>query len=333
MKRRYAVSFCSLFFIATIFAVLVITTVVAAVLILGIGEELADGELHLTEDRAGIVVITRLAVLFGEAEVAGGKHKLNLAFHTDNRENADSNVNVVHADFINEIAVEARTDKLGNRIDAHTAMAVGLATLHKLTVEADRRSNFNDHGGKSGLAVAAQITLVEAEGVLFGIGSEYRNVLFAAEKDNLLIEGAKSLYLVHSAAAYASFESYTEIIADSYLIKASVERYGLDIDVGVDYLNTFAPYGACFIDYFLSHIAEVHANILEAILIARGIKYLIHADAAKLFLAVAAKPAQRVVSFNHYNSSLIVWIISLQELLCDIINTILCRGRQKVIFC
>lgn len=280
-----------------------------AAIIVGIGVELGQRELHLTKNRAGVIVVAGLAVLFGQAEVAGRQHKLNAALHTDNREHANGNVNVICAYAVNKVAIEARADKLGNSVDAHTAVAKGTATLDKLAVQADRRRNLDHNGGKSRLAVATEIVLVEAEAVLFGVGRKHGYILFASEEYNLLIECAKSLYLLNSAAAHTCLESYTEIITDGYLIKAFVEGYGLDVDIGVYYLNAFASYGACLIDDFLTHIAKVHAEVLETVLITCRIENFIHADAAKLFL-VAAKPTEGAVSFNHLNSSLSVWTIS-----------------------
>ena len=290
--------------IAAAFGILVAATVVVAILVLGIRVKFTDGELHFTEDRAGVVVIAGLAILFGQAEVASGKHKLHLALHTNDREDADGNVDVVCAYTVDKAAIEARADKLGNRVDAHTTMSVGLATLDNLTIEADRRSNLDNYRGKSGLAVTAELVLIEAEGVRFGVGREHRHVLFATEENNFLIEGAKTLYLLNSAAAYAGFESYAEIVTHGYLIKAFVEGDGLDVNAGVDNLNALTSYRARSVDYLLSHIAEVHTNILKTILIARRIENLIYADAAKLFFAVAAKPAEQAVFFIHYNSSL-----------------------------
>ena len=271
---------------------------VGAIAVVGIGIKFVHGELHFAEDRAGIIVFAGLAILFRQAEMAGRKHKLNLAFHSYYRENADGNINVVNADAINEGAVEARTNGIGNSIDAHAAVAEFSATLYKLAVEANGRCNLNDNGGQGGLAVATEIVLIEAEAVVFGIGSEHRDVLFAAVKNDLLIEGAKPLNLLHSAAANTSLESYTEIITDSYLIKALVEGYGLDIDVGVDNLNALTSYRACLIDNLLRHVAKMHLYVLETILIARGIENFIYADAAKLFL-LSAKPAEQAVSFIH----------------------------------
>lgn len=285
-------------FIAT--AVLGRTAVgtVGAVAIFGVGIELIDREIHLAEDRAGIIVFAGLAVFFGQAEVAGGKHKLNLAFHSDDREHADGDINIVNAYAVNKGAVKTRTDGFGNSIDAHTAVAELSATLDKLAVETDRRRDLNDDGGKSGLAVTAKLVLIEAEAVLFGIGSEYRNILFAAVKDDLFIESAKTFNLLNSTAANAGFQSYAEIIADSDLIKALIEGNRLDIDVCVDDLNAFTSYRTCFVDNLLCHIAEMHLYIFKTILVARGIKNFIYANAAKLFL-FAAKPAEQAVSFIH----------------------------------
>lgn len=268
------------------------------VAIFGVGIEFINGEIHFAEDRAGIVVLTGLAVLFGQAEVAGRKHKLNLAFHSYNREYADGDINIVNAYAVNKGAVKTRTDGFGNSIDAHAAVAELSAALNKLAVKTDRRCNLNDNGRKSGLAVAAKVMLIEAEAILFGIGSEYRNILFTAVKDDLFIECTKTFNFLDSSAANAGFESYTEIIADRNLIEALVEGYGFDIDVCVDDLNAFASYRTCFVDNLLSHIAEMHSYIFKTILIARGIKNFIYADAAKLLL-LAAKPAEQAVSFIH----------------------------------
>ncbi len=285
-------------FIAAAFAVSV-ATVRCIIAIVGIGVKFAERELHFAEDRAGIVVIAGLGILFGKAEMASGKHKLNLAFHTNDRKYADSHIDVIRAYAVDKIAVIARTNGLGNGIYAHTAMSKGLAALDKLAVETDGRCDLNHNGGKSGLAVATEIVLVEAEAVVFGVRRENRNILFAAEEDDLFIERTQAFNLGNLAAAEAGFKRYAEIITNRYLIKALVEGHRLDVDVGVDYFDTLASDCACFIDNFLTNVTKVNAHILQAILVTRGIKNFINAYAAKLFLAVAAKSAKRTCSFIH----------------------------------
>ena len=88
-------------------AALIFRTISFLILIIGIRIKLIHRELHFTEYRAGIVIITRLAILFGKAEVSRGKHKLDLTLHTDDREDADSNVYVVCTDIVNEASVES----------------------------------------------------------------------------------------------------------------------------------------------------------------------------------------------------------------------------------
>ena len=83
------------------------TAVVVASAFVGIGVKLAQRELHFAEDRAGIVIIAGLGILFGQAEVARGKHELNFTLHSDDREHTDSHINVVRADAVDEIAVKA----------------------------------------------------------------------------------------------------------------------------------------------------------------------------------------------------------------------------------
>ena len=284
--------------VSSAIAAAIVTTVV------GVGVKLADRELHLTEDRAGIVVIAGLGILLGQAEVAGGKHKLNLALHANHRENADGNVNVVCADAIYEAAVEAVADRLGNRVDAHTAMTELPASFDKLTVETDGLCDLDDNRRKSGFSVTAKVAFVEAEAVVFGVGAEYRHVLFTTVKNNFLVKRRKSLDLCYSASAGASLESHAEVIADSDLIKALVEGYGLDIDVSVDDLNAFTSDGGCTIDDLLRRIAEMDPHVLKAVLIACRVENLIYTYTTEGFLVVTAKTAEGIVSFHHLNSSL-----------------------------
>jgi hypothetical protein len=178
-------------------------------------------------------------------------------------------------------------------------MTVGSRAFDDLTVEANGRSDLYYDGGKRGLVIATEVALIEAERIGFGVGREYRNVLFAAVEYDLFIECSQALYLLHSAAAKACLECYAEVITHGYLIKASVEGYRLDVDVCVDHLDAFASYCACLVDDLLTHIAEMDSYVLQAILVTRGIENLIYADAAKLFFIVAAKTRKRAVSFNH----------------------------------
>lgn len=275
------------------------TAVVCGSVFVGIRVKFAQRELHFAKDRAGVVAVAGLGILFGQTEVASGKHKLYLAFHSDNRKYTDSDVYVVRADTVYEIAVEARADAVGDGIDAHTAMSEGPAAFYELAVETDRRCNLDHNGGKRGLAVATQIALVKAKAVVFGIGRKYRNVLFAAVKNNFFIKCAQAFYFLYSAAAKTSFERYAEIIADRYLIKALVEGYGLDVDVGIDDFDGFASYRACLVNNLLSAVTQMNAHILQTVLITCGIENLINADAAKLLFSVSAKSAERTCSFVH----------------------------------
>ncbi len=231
--------------------------------------------------------------------MARGKHELNFTFHSDDRKYADSDIYVIRADTVYEIAVEARADAVGNGVDAHTAMTKRLASFNELAVKADRRCNLDHNGGKSRLAVATQIALVKAKAVVFGIGRKYRNVLFAAVKNNFFIKSAQAFYFLYSAAAKTSLERYAEIIADRYLIKALIEGDGLNVDVGIDDLDGFASYSACLVNDLLSAVAQVYAHVLETVLIACGIENLINADTAKLLFSVSAKSAERTCSFVH----------------------------------
>jgi hypothetical protein len=177
-------------------------------------------------------------------------------------------------------------------------MSKGTATLNKLAIEADRRCNLNDDGREIRFAIATEIVLIEAKAVFLGIGSENGYIFFASVENNLLIKGTKTFYFLYSAAADARFERYAEIIAHRYLIKSFVEGYGFDVNARVDDLNTLASYRTCFVDYLLSHIAEMNAYVLETVFISRGIKNFIDADAAKLFF-ISAEPTERAVFFHH----------------------------------
>lgn len=96
-------------FIAAVARLVIVAAVagIAVVRIIGIGEELAYRELHFAEDGAGIVIIAGLAVFFGQTEVTCGKHELDFTFHTDDREDTDGDIDIVHADTVHKIAVEA----------------------------------------------------------------------------------------------------------------------------------------------------------------------------------------------------------------------------------
>jgi hypothetical protein len=108
-------TFLKFFLLAIFFTSVVLgRTAVAISVIIRIGIKFGYRELHFSEDRAGIVVVAGFAVVFGQAETARGKHELDAAFHTNNREHTDRNVNVVYADAVNKATVEAHTDLFGN---------------------------------------------------------------------------------------------------------------------------------------------------------------------------------------------------------------------------
>ena len=249
--------------------------------ILGIGIELTYGELHLAEDRAGIVVIAGLGILLGQAEMAGRKHELNLSFHTDDRENADGDEDVIGTDTVDKAAVKAVANRLGDRIDAHTAVTELTRTLDKLAIQADRLGNLDDDRGKGRLAVTAKVAFIKAEGIIFGIRAKDRDVLFTSVKNDLFIERGKTLKLGYPAAAGTSLERDAEIIADGDLIKALIEGDRFDIDISVYDLYAFTSDGGGTVDDLLRGIAEMDPHVLKAILVACRIEDLINTDAAQ----------------------------------------------------
>ena len=291
---------------------------------IGVGEKLGIREGHFRENRAGVARVGGLAFPFGDGKAALGQDKLNFPFHSYHRKDAEGDIYVIYAVAVSKRSFEALGDGGGYRIDAHTAMTEGSAPLDELTVEADGLGYLEHDARHIRLGIAAKVAFVEAEAVVFGVGGEDRNVLFASVKDKFFIEGAKAFYLFYTSAAEAAFEGRAEIISDVYLIEAFIEGDGLRRDADVYDLDFFTSYRTGAVDYVAGKIGDVDAQVLEAIFIAGGIENFIDADAAKTVFVAAGNA---VLSFRHRKIlllRLVFWI--------NIINNIVCEGGKRVNF-
>lgn len=257
----------------------------------GIGKEFTHREIELSEDIARVVVSARCAILFGNTITAAVDKDRDLALKPYNREHTDADEKAVASDTVNERDAEAFNDVFGDAVDAAAAIAERTVALDYLCVKANGLRDLNDRHGQGRLVATFEFLVRWAEGVLLGVGPEDRNVLFASEKDYLLIVDRKPADLPRNSVEDATFQRHAEEEADVDLIEPLVERNGFKIDVRCDDLDAFRSDIRSVVEYLLRLRAKIDAKILKAFFIACAVEDLTNVDAALLVSSAASELA------------------------------------------
>ena len=101
------------------------------------GEELVDGELHMAEDLAGVLLaVAAGALLLGHAVVVHRHEQLGVPLQPDDGELAQSDIDPLALTAAAQLAVEAAADA-GRNVGQLAVAVMALAYIHQLHVQDD----------------------------------------------------------------------------------------------------------------------------------------------------------------------------------------------------
>ena len=207
--------------------------------------EFIDGERHMLEHFAGIVGGGRNTFLFGNGVFRAVYEILRGALNAHDGEEAEGDGKHLAVVFVRNSAVQTVADDLGEILRAEVAMMMNLAYVQNAGIENEGIHDLENGGweivsGAFRMGTAAEIRMG-------GIALEDIDVAFSAVENDLFLHYGNAVGLLRSAETSADLHGDLDIQRNADLIKASVERHVIDVDVGAEDLCAFgADRGSAF---------------------------------------------------------------------------------------
>ena len=232
------------------FLLLLLFTAAAAIgLSLDIAEsgriEFVDRERHMFEHFAGVVGGGRNTFLFGDGVFRAVYEILRGAFNAHDGEEAEGDGKHLAVVLVGDSAVQTVADDLGEILRAEVAVVVKLAYVQNAGIENERVYDLKNGGGKIVAGTFRMGTAAEIR--MGGIALEDIDVTFSAVENDLFLHYGNAVGFLRSAETSADLHGNLDIQRNADLIKASVERHVVNVDVGAEDLCAFgADRGSAF---------------------------------------------------------------------------------------
>ena len=207
--------------------------------------EFIDGERHMFEHFAGIVGGGRNAFLFRHGVFRSVNEILRGAFDTNDGEEAERDGKHLAVVLVSDSAVQTVADDLGEILRAEVAVVTDLAYVKNAGIEDERIHDLKNSGGKIVSGAFRMVTAAEIR--MGGIALEDIDVAFSAVENDLFLYYGNAVGFLRSAETSADLHGDLDIQRNADLIKASVERHVINVDVGAEDLCAFgADRGSAF---------------------------------------------------------------------------------------
>ena len=236
-------------FICGIFLILFLTTATGVGLSFDIAEsgriEFIDGERHMLEHFAGIVGGGRNTFLFGDGIFRSVNEILRGTLDTYDGKEAERDGKHLAVVLVRDPSVQTVADDLGEVLCVEMAVMVELAHVENTGVEDERVNDLKNGGWKivSGTFRMAAATEIR----MGGVALKDVDVAFATVENDLFLHYGNAVGLLCSAQTSADLHGDLDIHGNADLIKASVERHVVDVDVCAEDLCAFgADRGSAF---------------------------------------------------------------------------------------
>ena len=207
--------------------------------------EFIDGERHMFEHFAGIVGGGRNAFLFGDGIFRAVNEILCGTLNANNGEEAERDGKCLAVVLVRDPAVQTIADDLGEILRAEVAVVMDLAYVKNAGIEDERIHDLKNSGGKIVSGAFRMVTAAEIR--MGGIALEDIDVAFSAVENDLFLYYGNAVGFLGSAETSADLYGDLDIQRNADLIKASVERHVINVDVGAEDLCAFgADRGSAF---------------------------------------------------------------------------------------
>ena len=207
--------------------------------------EFIDGERHMLEHFAGIVGGGRNAFLFGNGIFRAVYEVLRGALNAHDGEEAERDGKHLAVVLVRDSAVQTVADDFGEILRAEVTVLADLAYVENTGIEDEGVDDLKNGGGKivSGAFRMAAATEIR----MGGIALEDIDIAFSAVENDLFLYYGNAVGLLCSAETRADLHGDLDIQRNADLIKTSVERHVIDVDVGAEDLCAFgADRGSAF---------------------------------------------------------------------------------------
>ena len=207
--------------------------------------EFIDGERHMFEHFAGIVGGGGNAFLFGNGIFRAVYEILRGALDAHDGEEAEGDGKYLAVVFVRDSAVQTVADDFGEILRAEVTVLADLAYVENTGIEDEGVDDLKNGGGKivSGAFRMAAATEIR----MGGIALEDIDVAFSAVENDLFLYYGNAVGLLCSAETRADLHGDLDIQRNGDLIKTSVERHVVDVDVCAEDLCAFgADRGSAF---------------------------------------------------------------------------------------
>ena len=199
--------------------------------------EFINGERHMLEHFAGIVGGRGNTFLFGDGVFRAVYEILRGALNAHDGEEAERDGKHLAVVLVGDSAVHAIADGLGEVLRAEAAMMADLARVENAGGEDERIHDLKNGGGKvvSGalrMAAAAEIRVRN-------VALEDVDVALAAVENDLFLHYGNTVGFLCSSHAGADLNGDLDIHGNADLVKASVERHVVNVDVCAEDLCAF----------------------------------------------------------------------------------------------
>ena len=244
----------------------------------GVGrEELAHREGDVPEQSAGVLAaVAAGALLVGHTVVVDGHQQLGVPLQPDDGELAQGHIDPSAVVPAGQLPAEAVAHEGGDF--TQVAVAVPLAAaVHDAGVQHDGVHGLHHGDGRVGPLHHLGIRLSGPH-----LGGEDLGVPLAAEQDGPLVKDAQALHRHRHRAAEIGLERHMVEEAHIHGVEAPVEADRLHIHIDVQQLGAAALHGQGAVDDVHTLQLGVKPQVLDAVLIAAGIKNLPGMDANRL---------------------------------------------------
>ena len=207
--------------------------------------EFVDGERHMFEHFAGIVGGGRNAFLFGNGIFRAVHEILRGALDAHHGEEAERDGKHLAAVFVGKSAVHAIADGFGEILHMEVAMVAKLARIENTGCEDEGIHDLKNGGGQ--IVAGAFRMAAAAEIRACNVALEDVDVALAAVENDLFLHYGNAVGFLRSSHAGADLHGDFDIHGNADLVKASVERHVVNVDVCAEDLCAFgADRGSAF---------------------------------------------------------------------------------------
>ena len=233
--------------------------------------KLVNWERHVLEHATRIIRCGRNAFFFGNGVFRAVHKILRGALNSYHREKSERNEQVFSRGVGAESAVKHGADCFWQLAVAETvAEVLATASLNNLRVKYYRIDDFKNRCREIACGIALAASAAEAGTVRRAL--ENADVTFAAVKNDLLFDDAKSICLLRATKSDADLAVDLYIHFHRHLIETAVERYRVDAHIRRDDVCALRSDVASAFNGVPAAVREINDYILKAVLVAATVQ-------------------------------------------------------------